>query len=181
VSGFWASGNFDSHPFDYYILLFRTMAGFQIPIETKINFLEYILIPSFVVPLDSSQTREDWMRNTAGKVYGDNLEILISSTKYITSLERAEAKIGEERAERERLAERAERERLAERAERERLAERAERERLAERAERLTEIAFLLQLEGTLILFSLCSYFLFFSLFQLSQFNNNPIQSLQKS
>jgi hypothetical protein len=166
------------------------MAGFQIPIETKINFLEYILIPSFVVPLDSSQTREDWMRNTAGKVYGDNLEILISSTKYITSLERAEAKIGEERAERERLAERAERERLAERAERERLAERAERERLAERAERerlaeraerLTEIAFLLQLEGTLILFSLCSYFLFFSLFQLSQFNNNPIQSLQKS
>jgi hypothetical protein len=114
------------------------MAGFQIPIETKIDFLEYILIPSFVVSLDSSQTREDWMRNTAGKVYGDNLEILITSTKYITSLERAE------------------------------------RERLAERA-------FLLQLEGTLILFSLCSYFLFFSFFQLSQFNNNPIQSLQKS
>jgi hypothetical protein len=133
------------------------MAGFQIPIQTKIDFLEYIVVPSFTVTLDSSQTREDWMRNTAGTTYGDKLDILIYSTNVITSLQRAEAKLGEE---------------IAERA-----AERAERERLAEMALRL-------QLAGTLILFSFheCSYFLFFSLFQLYQFtNNNPLQSLQKS
>jgi hypothetical protein len=38
------------------------MAGFQIPIETKIDFLENIVIPLFDVTLDSSQTRKDWMR-----------------------------------------------------------------------------------------------------------------------
>jgi hypothetical protein len=51
------------------------MAGFQIPIETKIDFLEN------------------------GNVYGDKLETLIRSINFIKSLEEAEAELREERAE----------------------------------------------------------------------------------
>jgi hypothetical protein len=75
------------------------MAGFQIPIETKIDFLENIVIPFFDVTLDSSQTRKDWMRETAGNVYSDKLQTLIRSTNFIKSLEEAEAELREERAE----------------------------------------------------------------------------------
>jgi hypothetical protein len=84
------------------------MAGFQIPMKTKIDLLENIVIPFFDVTLDS-QTRKDWMTETAGNVYGDKLETLIRSTNFIKSLkeakaelrekeERAEAKLREERA-----------------------------------------------------------------------------------
>jgi hypothetical protein len=82
----------------YFFILFRIMAGFQIPIETKIDFLENIVIPFFDVTLDSSQTRKDWMTETAENVYGDNLQTLIRSTNFIKSLEEAEAELREERA-----------------------------------------------------------------------------------
>jgi hypothetical protein len=108
---------------------------FQIPVEIRINFLEFIVIPSFVVS-HPSQTREDWMRSTAGNVYGDKLEILILSVKFIQSFdgamaERAEQRAEKERAEQARREERAEKER-AEQAKRE---ERAEKERAEQRAE----------------------------------------------
>jgi hypothetical protein len=74
------------------------MAGFQIPIETKIDFLENIVIPFFDVTLDSSQTRKDWMTETAGNVYSDKLQTLIRSTNFIKSLEEAKAELREERA-----------------------------------------------------------------------------------
>jgi hypothetical protein len=57
------------------------------------------------VTLDSSQTRENWMTETAGNVYGDKLQTLIRSTNFITSLEeaiaekkRAEEELREKRA-----------------------------------------------------------------------------------
>jgi hypothetical protein len=58
------------------------MAGFQIPIETKIDFLENIVIPFFGEPLDSSQTRKDWMTENAENVYGDKLSINSKSTNF---------------------------------------------------------------------------------------------------
>jgi hypothetical protein len=103
---------------------------FQIPVEIRINFLEFIVIPSFVVS-HPSQTREDWMRSTAGNVYGDKLEILILSVKFIQSFDGAMAERAEQRAEKER-AEQARREERAEQAKRE---ERAEKERAEQRAE----------------------------------------------
>jgi hypothetical protein len=50
------------------------------------------------VTLDSSQTRKDWMTETAGNVYGDKLQTLIRSTNFIKSLEEAEAEKERERA-----------------------------------------------------------------------------------
>jgi hypothetical protein len=74
------------------------MAGFQIPIEIKIDFLENIVIP-FFGRLDSSQTREDWMTENAGTVYGDKLPTLILSTNFIESLEEAKLERAEAKAE----------------------------------------------------------------------------------
>jgi F0F1-type ATP synthase epsilon subunit len=84
------------------------MAGFQIPIETKIDFLENIVIPFFDVRLDSSQTRQNWMTETAENFYGDKLQILIRSTNFIKSLEEAKAELREEKAEAKLREERAE-------------------------------------------------------------------------
>jgi ribosomal protein L12E/L44/L45/RPP1/RPP2 len=107
------------------------MAGFQIPVETRINFLEFIVIPSFVVS-HPSQTREDWMRSTAGDVYGDQLENLILSVNFIQSCDGAMAERAEQRAERaEQRAERAEQARREERAEQARREDRALQQQLA--------------------------------------------------
>jgi hypothetical protein len=80
------------------------MAGFQISVETRINFLEFIVIPSFGASYPS-QTREDWMRSTAGDVYGDKLEILILSVKFIQSFDGAMAELAQKREERAKRAE----------------------------------------------------------------------------
>jgi hypothetical protein len=120
-----------------HLFQFRIMAGFQISVETRINFLEFIVIPSFGAS-HPSQTREDWMRSTAGNVYGDKLEILILSVNFIQSFDGAMAERAEQRAEKERAEQRAEKER-AEQARREERAERAEQAKREERAEERAE------------------------------------------
>jgi hypothetical protein len=114
-----------------------SMAGFQIPIEIKFDFLQNIVIPFFGVTLDSSQTRTDWMRDNAKDFYGHKLEALIRSSNFIISLDQA---VHELREERERVELREERERVELREERERDRERVElreeRERVELREER---------------------------------------------
>jgi hypothetical protein len=114
-----------------------SMAGFQIPIEIKFDFLQNIVIPFFGVTLDSSQTRTDWMRDNAKDFYGHKLEALIRSSNFIISLDQA---VHELREERERVELREERERIRKervelREERERVELREERERDRERVE----------------------------------------------
>jgi hypothetical protein len=76
------------------------MAGFLIPIELKINFLECIVIPSFGPHArNDSKTRKEWMREIAGNAYGESLEMLMLIYNTVETLERAEAKLKEERAE----------------------------------------------------------------------------------
>jgi hypothetical protein len=80
------------------------MAGFVIPLETKINFLEFIVVPSFGRPCDDLKTREEWMRETAGERYGENLEILLILYNTIQTLAEAESELAayEAKSERER-------------------------------------------------------------------------------
>jgi hypothetical protein len=109
-----------------------SMAGFQIPIEIKFDFLQNIVIPFFGVTLDSSQTRTDWMRDNAKDFYGHKLEALIRSSNFIISLDQA---VHELREERERVELREERERIR----KERVELREERERVELREERERE------------------------------------------
>mmetsp|Transcript_5496 Transcript_5496/g.5637 ORF Transcript_5496/g.5637 Transcript_5496/m.5637 type:complete len:600 (+) Transcript_5496:989-2788(+) len=80
------------------------MAGFQIPLELKINFLENIVIPSF----DEDNTpqnkaaRKAWMKEEAGDAYEPYLNHLIRAFSTITSKEEAEAKLKEAKLELER-------------------------------------------------------------------------------
>jgi hypothetical protein len=83
------------------------MARFQVPIELKINFLEYIVIPSFGPHArNDSKTRKEWMREIARNAYGDSLDILMLIYNTVETLEQAEAKLKEERAEEKLKAER---------------------------------------------------------------------------
>ena len=74
------------------------MAGFQIPIAIKIDFLENIVIPFFDEPLVPPKTRNEWMTENAENLYGDHLKALIRSTNFINSFEKAEAERDNERA-----------------------------------------------------------------------------------
>jgi tetratricopeptide (TPR) repeat protein len=73
------------------------MAGFQIPIETKIAFLENVVIHFFAFfgeQLVPPQTRKEWMTESAGNNnYGGHLNRLILSTNFINSLQEAKAEL----------------------------------------------------------------------------------------
>jgi hypothetical protein len=75
------------------------MAGFQIPIETKIDFLVNIVIP-FFDETPAPQNRKDWMTENAGNVYGVNLKTLIRSTNIIKSLQEAKEELAKAEFER---------------------------------------------------------------------------------
>lgn len=73
------------------------MAGFQIPLESEIDFLKNIVIPSFNprFQLVDGDARENWMRNSAGDAYGSYLDRLMIAFSTITSKEEAEVKLKE--------------------------------------------------------------------------------------
>ncbi len=73
------------------------MSGFRIPLEVKIDFLEYVVIPSFGVTLHPPQTRESWMREIADKNY-DRLDVLMNMFNTVTTLEQAHARLEKEEA-----------------------------------------------------------------------------------
>eukprot|EP00604_Paraphysomonas_vestita_P002572 CAMPEP_0174817762 /NCGR_PEP_ID=MMETSP1107-20130205/284_1 /TAXON_ID=36770 /ORGANISM="Paraphysomonas vestita, Strain GFlagA" /LENGTH=89 /DNA_ID=CAMNT_0016028761 /DNA_START=16 /DNA_END=281 /DNA_ORIENTATION=+ len=77
------------------------MAGFQIPLESEIDFLKNIVIPSFSSRLQhaNEDARTAWMREEASDAYGPRLEHLIRAFSAITSKEEAEAKLEKAEAE----------------------------------------------------------------------------------
>jgi hypothetical protein len=84
-------------------------ASFQIPIEMKINFLEYVVKPSFDVAHTPEKPRELWMREIAGLLYGDHLDILMIVFNTIETkeeLEKAKEELEKAKARAGRAAER---------------------------------------------------------------------------
>jgi hypothetical protein len=75
-------------------------AGFQIPIELKINFLEYVVKPSFGVTHTPEKPRDLWMREFAGLLYGDHLDILMIAFNTIETLQEAKEELEKARADR---------------------------------------------------------------------------------
>jgi Fe2+ transport system protein B len=73
-------------------------AGFQIPIELKINFLEYVVKPSFGVTHTPEKPRDLWMREFAGLLYGDHLDILMIAFNTIETLQEAKEELEKARA-----------------------------------------------------------------------------------
>ena len=78
------------------------MAGYQIPIEIKIDFLEYVVKPSFGVAQTPEKPRDLWMREFAGFAYGDHLDRLMIAFNTIETLQEAkeELEIAKERSKR---------------------------------------------------------------------------------
>jgi hypothetical protein len=68
-------------------------ASFQIPIEMEINFLEYVVKPSFGVAHTPEKPRELWMREIAGLLYGDYLDILMIVFNTIETLQEAKEEL----------------------------------------------------------------------------------------
>jgi hypothetical protein len=71
------------------------MAGFQIPTDTLIDFLRYIVLPSF--RQETSTSRIQWMRSQAGNVHCDltHLEMLLNFANTLDT--EADAKLALER------------------------------------------------------------------------------------
>lgn len=82
------------------------MSRIRIPLDFKIDFLEYVVIPSFGEDLhfENNAAREIWMRNTAGSDFNPHLDRLMIAFNTITTkaeakLEKAQAKAELERKE----------------------------------------------------------------------------------
>jgi hypothetical protein len=128
------------------------MAGFQIPIETKIDFLVNIVIP-FFDETPAPQNRKDWMTENAENLYGVYLKTLIRSTNIIKSLQEAKEELAKAKEELAKAKEEFKR----------------DKERADRAAERAAEREFILQQQraGTLYL-NLCSSYFFLSSFLLN-------------
>lgn len=84
----------------------KEVVGIDIPLKLEINFLKYVVIPSFDEDLElaNKAARKAWMRTTAADNYGNRLDHLMRAFNIVSNL--GEAKVMLEKLERKEQEER---------------------------------------------------------------------------